>query len=305
MKKSIKFAWFAIFFFSILAISIFGLNDGFIEGNSERLETSIDIKQKNNEKLQSNFTDRIPVLTFHRLVPGDIKEKYFKKDQWVGSIEVFEEMMKYLHDNGYNTISTLEFYDWYTGKVEYDKKTVLICFDDGFYEDYYYAYPILRKYNLKATSFLVGSRIKPTTTIYSYNEETYKNKITYYINQYTIDKVRNEYPNLEFQSHTYDLHSFKKDKNTKLKTFKVNMLSYEELSLDAERSLQFGFKTLAYPYGQYNALIKKILQEKGYLVAFRFTPSAYATRKDEQYAVGRIKINGDATIETLKKWLNY
>ena len=74
------------------------------------------LKETDNEK----HTDRIPVLTFHRLVPDDVKKEIYPDNQWVGSIDVFEEMIKYLYDNGYKTISTEEFYEWYIGNVEYD-----------------------------------------------------------------------------------------------------------------------------------------------------------------------------------------
>ena len=112
----------------------------------------IESDKKYNESDKNEVTDRIPVLTFHRIVPDDVKQKVYKNNQWVGSADVFDEMLKYLYDNGYKTISTKEFYDWYQGDIEYDKKTVLITFDDGFYEDYYVVLPILKKYNFKATS---------------------------------------------------------------------------------------------------------------------------------------------------------
>ncbi len=246
------------------------------------------------------YTDRIPILTFHRLVPNKIKNRYYKDNEWVGSIDTFEEMMEYLYDNGYKTISTEEFYDWYTGKVEYDKKTVLICFDDGFYEDYYLAYPILKKYDFKATSFVVGSRIEETTHKYMSDKKSYKKNTTYYIGQDVIDEVREEYPNYEFQSHSYNYHYYTKDGK-----HRIHSMSYEELVDDVDSMAKYKFSAHAYPYGQYNEIIQKVLKEKGYLVAFRFGPSDYAKRDNDQYAIYRIKINGDATLKTLKKWLNY
>ena len=104
-------------------------------------------------------------MAFHRLVPDDLKRKVYPNNKYIGSIKVFEEMMKYIFNNGYKTLSSEEFYKWLIGKVEYDKKTLLITIDDGNYEDYYLVYPIIKKYNLKATSFVVGSRIKEKTPL--------------------------------------------------------------------------------------------------------------------------------------------
>jgi peptidoglycan/xylan/chitin deacetylase (PgdA/CDA1 family) len=86
---------------------------------------------------------------------------------------MFEKMMNYLYNNGFKTISTEEFYKWYKGKIEFYGKTVMITIDDGKYEDYYLAYPIIKKYNFKAASFIVGSRIHNKTKKYNKNESNY------------------------------------------------------------------------------------------------------------------------------------
>ena len=62
---------------------------------------------------------------------------------------------------------------------------------------------------------------------------------------------------------------------------------------------------MAYPYGDHNENIEKILEEKEYLVAFSFGNQDYATRDSKRFAIPRIKINGYADINTLKKWLDY
>ncbi len=244
-------------------------------------------------KDEIDITDRIPVLTFHRLVPDDVKKDVYPNNQWVGSVDVFSDMMKYLYVNGYKTISTEDFYYWYIGDREYDSKTVLITFDDGFYEDYYLALPILKKYNFKATSFVVGSRIKPITRLY----DKYK---TSFLGLDVIEKVREEYPNFEFQSHSYNMHYYTKNNKHRIKS-----MSYEQIENDVISNNKFGFTTMAYPYGDYNKDIEKILEKHDYLVAFKFGGSDYATRDDDRYAIPRIKINGNATVNTLIKWLEY
>ena len=245
-----------------------------------------------DKEVKSN-TKYIPILTFHRLVPDDVKKEIYPDNQWVGSSKVFEEMIDYLYKNEYKTISTEEFYKWYNGEVDYDNKTIVITFDDGFYEDYYLAYPILKKYDYKATSFVVGSRIKDKTDKY----DKYK---TSFIGLDVINKVRKEYPNFEFQSHSYNMHYYTQGKKHRIKT-----MSYEQLQEDTKLNEPFKFTTMAYPYGDFNQNIQEVLENNNYLVAFRFGPSDYATRDSDRYAIPRIKINGNADITTLKKWLDY
>ena len=238
-------------------------------------------------------TDRIPVLTFHRLVPDHVKKEKYANNQWIGSIDVFAEMMEWLYVNGYETISTEDFYEWYIGNREYSPKTVLITFDDGFYEDYYLVYPILKKYNFKATSFIVGSRINLKTP--KYNET----KIGY-IGEDVVNKMREEYPNFEFQSHSYNMHYYTKDRKHRIKS-----MSIQEMEADTISNEVYGFTTMAYPYGDYNIYMEKVLEEQGYLCAFRFGPSKYATRNSDRFAIPRIKINGFATINDMIKWVKY
>ena len=248
-----------------------------------------------NEDNIRNRAITIPILTFHRLVPDDVKKKLFPKNQWIGSINIFEEMMKYLYDNGYKTISSEEFYNWYMGKVEYDKKTVLITIDDGFYEDYYLVYPIIKKYNFKAISFVVGIRINEKTKLYD-------KYTTSYLGLDIINKVRQEYPFYEFQSHSFNMH-FEAKINNRSQPIIYNM-TLDKIKNDCLNNDKFNFTTMAYPYGHYYAKARDVIKNHGYHIAFGFAPFKFATRNSDRYAIPRIKINGYSTIETLKKWLN-
>jgi len=177
----------------IKILSIFILIDIFVLKNN---------KFENNDRSKEKYTSRIPIFTFHRLVPDDIKNIYYKGKEFVGSIKIFEEMIKYLYDNGYKTLSSNELYKWYIGESEFTKKTVMITIDDGHYEDYYLVYPIIKKYNFKAISFVIGSKINNKTA--SYNKYTDS-----YIGIDVINKVREEYPFFEFQSHSFNMHLIK------------------------------------------------------------------------------------------------
>ena len=69
--------------------------------------------------------------------------------------EDFDWQMKYLVEHGYHTISPDELYDFLAGTGRLPDRPVLITFDDGYVDNYTTAYPILKKYNLKATIFVV------------------------------------------------------------------------------------------------------------------------------------------------------
>ena len=71
----------------------------------------------------------------------------------------FEENIKTLLDNGYTFLSFEDLDDAYNGKKELPNKPILITFDDGYYSNYRYIFPILEKYNVKASIFIVTDNI--------------------------------------------------------------------------------------------------------------------------------------------------
>lgn len=97
----------------------------------------------------------IPILAYHDF---DYQINLKEDDEWTDSVENFESQMKYIHDNSYTTISMEEFYCWKKGKCTLPKKSVLITFDDGNKSIYNFVYPIMKKYGLKGTSFIIGDR---------------------------------------------------------------------------------------------------------------------------------------------------
>lgn len=244
-------------------------------------------------------TKKIPVLVFHKIVPDKVKKAKYPNDEWVASESVFAAMMKYIHDHKYNVISIEEFNKWYDGKIECPKKTIVITIDDGYLTDYAIAYPILKKYNFKFTSFIVGSEVPEKTINCKYTKIKDYEKYPYArMGKDIIDKMHDEYPNWSFQGHSYNLHYIKKG------TVAINLKTSLELKKDFEKlSKMFKFNILAYPYGVHNDNAKKILKKTGYKMAFRFGPPKYATRDDDRYAISRVKINSYMNVKDLAKWL--
>lgn len=82
----------------------------------------------------------IPAVLYHQI------NEYSNVDE-----TLLEEHLKYLNDNNYKTITLSE----YLGK-KYSKKDklVMLTFDDGYYDNYRNMFPLLKKYNMKATIFL-------------------------------------------------------------------------------------------------------------------------------------------------------
>ncbi|WP_169776887.1 polysaccharide deacetylase family protein [Campylobacter mucosalis] len=97
----------------------------------------------------------VVVLMYHHILP----ESGFI----ASSVSEFLAQMKFLADNGYKTLTSSEFLAYKKGEFAPPKKSVFITFDDGWRDNFYYAYPILKQFNLNATIFLVTQWIEKSS----------------------------------------------------------------------------------------------------------------------------------------------
>ncbi len=234
----------------------------------------------------------VPVLTYHGFVPSEIKAgDEIKDNKWIDEIEHFEQQMKYLKDNGWTTLTLDEFYQWHEGKLKIPEKSCLLTFDDGYYEMYYTVYPILKKYDFNAVSFIIGSYTPDIT-------EPYNPRVRGTIGWDKIKEIQSEYPKLEFESHSYDLHGFDDKGNEPWVT-----ATYEMLKNDFDKMDEYGFTYMAYPYGGYNDVMLDAIQNSKIKMAFTFKMSGYATKKYPVYEIPRQKITAETTFEEFKNIL--
>ena len=71
----------------------------------------------------------------------------------------FDQHMAFLSQNGFNVITLEQFLDYEDKNKRLPSKTVIITFDDGYRDNYLNAFPILQKYNFRATFFIVTDYI--------------------------------------------------------------------------------------------------------------------------------------------------
>ena len=90
----------------------------------------------------------IPIFMYHHVSPH-------KGDMVTVAPDVFEAQMRFLADAGYKTLSADEVLDYILGTSEIHEKAVAVTFDDGYLDNYIYAFPVFKKYNIKATIFIV------------------------------------------------------------------------------------------------------------------------------------------------------
>ena len=101
---------------------------------------------------------KIPILLYHNFVTT-VPESDPDNFNYINTPQNFEENVKTLIENGYTIMSMKELALANSGKMELPDKPILITFDDGYYSNYEYIYPILQKYQVKASIFIVTDKI--------------------------------------------------------------------------------------------------------------------------------------------------
>ena len=107
----------------------------------------------------SKRTDtKIPILLYHNFVTT-VSESDLDNFNYINTPESFEENIKTLIENGYTIMSMKELNDCDAGKMKLPEKPIIITFDDGYYSNYEYIYPILKQYNVKVSIFIITDKI--------------------------------------------------------------------------------------------------------------------------------------------------
>ena len=223
---------------------------------------------------------KIPVLCYHNIATQNEKANYPEESDWTITTDNFKEHLDYLKNNNYKTLTMDEFYNWKIGNLNLPYKSVLITFDDGFLSNYEYAFKLLKEYNMNATVFVVGSFIDNSTT----NE--WNGNIKTYMTKDILENLKNEYPNIEIYSHSYNLHyqgAINQNKDVLMQDIKDFNNFYPNNDI------------LCYPFGQYNDNIEDCLKESNYKMAFRYGPNKKdykkTSRNDNIYEIPRLNVS--------------
>lgn len=105
---------------------------------------------------------KIPVLLYHSISNDNSPMSL--------NINFFENQMRYLKNNGFETVDFNEI-----DPNLKSKKQIIITFDDGYKDILNNALPILKKYNFKATSFFVTNLIGQNNS-WDVKKKSYKKK---------------------------------------------------------------------------------------------------------------------------------
>ncbi len=202
----------------------------------------------------------VPILMYHA-----VTKEPSKVGRFVISEEMLEQDLQYIQKAGYETVTVDDVIRYVKEDGKLPEKPIILTFDDGYYNNYCYAYPLLQKYRMKAVISPIGK--------YSdlYTENTDRNPAYAHI---TWDNIREMMQSglVEFQNHSYDLHhntggrtGAKKKKGESQAAYGA-MLESDLLTFQEKMRENTGYTptTFTYPFGGISEASYEILDRMGF-----------------------------------------
>lgn len=192
----------------------------------------------------AGYCIRVPVLMYHHIEPMAQAKNKRHTSLTVDSGE-FDKQMSYLVSSGYTTITADQLAAALINHGVLPAKSIVITMDDGYSDIFNYAFPILKKYNLKANLMIATGLVENPgyLTWGQLREMVGSSLVTAY-------------------DHTWSHNSLPADSREKAQN---EILTAKK---QLEQNLGKTVDIFAYPYGSQNARVINLLREDGFVAAF-------------------------------------
>lgn len=196
----------------------------------------------------SDYCLHVPVLMYHHVQPYNLAKERGQTSLTVDSV-VFDQQMAYLVSEGYTSISAEELANALKTRSALPAKPIVITMDDGYKDNFEYAYPVIQKYGLVANIMI------PTGLMENPGWLTWSDLKT------MVDSGR-----FFAYDHTWSHVALAGVSDEKIQTEVVTAKK------QLEEHLGKTINVFAYPYGSENSKVADILRQNGFSVAFSTIP---------------------------------
>ena len=205
--------------------------------------------------------DAVPILIYHRVDNAD-------KNPTTLKVEDFDAQMKFLVDNGYHAIMPADLLDaWQHGKP-LPKNPVVITFDDGHEDIYKNVFPILQKYNMRVTVFIVTNHIGMKDYL-----------------SWDVARALQDGGYVDFENHTMSYKDLTTVHGDKL---------FDQI-YGAQQAIEWALKKpskfISFPEGKYTVEAEDTLKQLGYRAGF-IEDYGLATKVGDNFILTRIPVEG-------------
>lgn len=218
---------------------------------------------------------KIPILMYHAIHVMDPSEA--ANAGLIVDPTTFESHLQALKEAGYYTLTPDEAYKALTENVlPENKKVVWLTFDDSLKDFYTNAFPLLQKYQMKATNNVI------TGFVQAGRED-----------MLTLDEIKEmKEKGMSFEDHTVnhpDLSTATADQQT---------LELRDSKAFLDDNLSQKTTTVAYPSGRYSDATLQIAESLGYKMGLT-TNNGLASLSNGLLSLNRVRVNPTTTAEDL------
>ena len=235
----------------------------------------------------------LPIIMYHSILKSaKVQTKY------IVTPAQFESDLKWIKDNGYTSIFMSDLISYVYDGTPLPEKPIIITFDDGYYNNLVYMYPLLVKYDMKAVVSIVGSY----SEIFSNSKDL--NPAYAHLTWENI-KEMSESGYVEFQNHSYEMHSTEVRKGCKIKAHesydsykKVFCADVMKTQLLLTEKCAITPDTFTYPYGYICDESEELLKELGFKATLSCYEKLNYITRDKNCLYSLKRFNRDSTLST-------
>ena len=215
----------------------------------------------------------VPILMYHYVYTEDDQPDTLNANYLLDT--KLGEQLAYLVENDFYFPSYPELRAFLEGEHSLPAKSVVLTFDDAQKGFLKYGIPLLEKYRVPATSFVIASQESAPDKVIDYRS-----------------------PYVSFQSHSYDMH---KAGGSIGHGGVISALTKDQILEDLRLAQEVVGSTeaFAYPYGDVTEDGQQAVEEAGILCAFT-TVNSWAHVGDDVTALPRVRITGEYELEGFK-----
>lgn len=219
----------------------------------------------------------VPILMYHYVYdpanpPADLNGNFIAST-------AFEQQLSYLKENDFYFPSYPEVKAFIEGKHSLPAKSVVLTFDDGEMGFLNVGVPLLEKYQVPATSFIIASDADAAQKVIDHRS-----------------------PYVAFESHSFGMH--KPGGNVGHGGI-ISAMSRDEIAADLKHAQEIvgGTQAFAYPFGDVTDDGRAAVRDAGILCAFT-TQNSWAHVGDDVTALPRVRISGEYSLDSFIALVN-
>jgi peptidoglycan/xylan/chitin deacetylase (PgdA/CDA1 family) len=217
-------------------------------------------------------TVSVPILMYHYISVPPADADLIRLDLSVTPSE-FEDQLNYLATNGFTTVSLYDVYNNLATGTPLPPKPIVLTFDDGYRDAYDNAFPLLKKYHMTGTFFIISDFSSSGNVAY--------------MNWSMVQELSTAGMSIESHTRTHP------DMRNRTDDFLLNQIQAPIEAIYTYTGLRPHF--FCYPSGQWDDAVIRVLRSANTWVALT-TQYGYSHSLSDAMTWTRVRIHGSTTL---------